>query len=153
MMETLYKRRKLIFGIYCVAMAAMFLITRGSTRAELQEYQNNFGMLPHNYIPFQTIAMYLGRLPSSFAIWNLAGNIMALIPFGILLPWSMDRCRQFRYFFICSAVICLGIEVFQRITLTGSFDIDDVILNVVGCCAGYAVYCGIRKLRKNKRHG
>ena len=146
--EALYKRRKIIFGIYCAAMVALFLITRGETRAELQKYQNTFGMLPHNYIPFQTIAMYLGRLPSSFAIQNLVGNIILMIPFGILFPWSIDRCKQFGHFFICSGAVCLGIEVFQRITLTGAFDIDDVILNMIGCCIGYAVYCGIRKLRK-----
>jgi glycopeptide antibiotics resistance protein len=33
----------------------------------------------------------------------------------------------------------LNIEVFQYITKTGSFDVDDIILNMIGIALGYLI--------------
>ena len=63
-------------------------------------------------------------------IINLVGNVVLFLPPGWLLPHIWVRFRNFfRFFFTCLAAILLA-EITQLLTLLGSFDIDDVILNM-----------------------
>lgn len=136
-------RKLLLFG-YLAALAAVFLAARlgslAATRENMLWHLETFGFLPHNYVPFATIKLYLGRLPDAVALRNLLGNLLVLLPFGALLPWSFAGCRRTGRFLAVSALFCAGLEVFQRLTLTGSFDVDDILLNFAGCCAGFLAY-------------
>jgi len=47
-------------------------------------------------------------------------------------------------------IICIiGIEALQFITMLGFFDVDDILLNMIGCIVGYCFYVGSSKLFKN----
>ena len=76
----------------------------------------------------------------TFAVMNLAGNIVMFIPLGFLPPCVHAEWRTFgRCMLYAAACICL-VEVVQLFTLTGSCDIDDFILNMVGTAFGYLLY-------------
>ena len=71
---------------------------------------------------------------------NLLGNLFLFIPAGWLLPKVFRTQRNFfRFFATCTGLIFL-VETVQLFTLLGSFDIDDLILNLCGMTLGFIFY-------------
>ncbi len=98
-----------------------------------------------NLIPFKTIWPYLsGEFGLLIGGLNIVGNIIFLIPVGFLLPKVLNRLTQLHIFLI-ALFFCLLIELIQAYFRIGIFDIDDVLLNVLGVMVGYwlAVYLPI----------
>ena len=62
---------------------------------------------------------------------NLAGNIVAFMPIGILIP-LVTRSLSLGRTFLVGLALSAGIELTQFFTGLGSCDIDDIILNVLG---------------------
>ena len=102
--------------------------------------------LPVNWIPFQTVWMYLrGDLPvnpgdvvmMSFA--NLVGNVLLLTPMGFLLPLLYDRMRSWNKTLLLGVTFSLTLEMVQYF-LGRTADIDDVLLNSLGILLGYAAW-------------
>ncbi len=93
----------------------------------------------YNLEPFRTMRAYLNNLSSEIAFINVFGNIVAYMPMGFFIPLIFIKCKTFikTIFLCCLAVI--AIESFQFVSMLGYFDIDDIILNILGCCFGYAV--------------
>ena len=101
------------------------------TKDILRNYMQN----SMNFIPFKTIIGYikpLDNLPSSTIITNIVGNIIACMPFAFFLPLLFKKQNKLKIFTLTMILIVLLIELLQFITLSGSFDIDDLILNVLG---------------------
>ncbi|QBS37477.1 VanZ family protein [Thermaerobacter sp. FW80] len=91
-----------------------------------------------NLVPFRTIAGYLAGEPSpGVAIQNLAGNVLLFVPWGVLWAWCWPRRAQARHVAV-SALIASGVlETAEFLLGTGSWDVDDLLLNVVGALLGY----------------
>ena len=72
---------------------------------------------------------------------NLFGNILLMIPFGYILPliWK-ERINKCYKAVLLGVGVSLLIEIIQLITLKGFCDIDDVILNGIGCVIGWKIY-------------
>lgn len=90
-----------------------------------------------NIIPFATVIEYVKALLAqsiniSTIVTNLFGNLIALAPMALFLPMFIRKCNDFKYFIIFTVGIVVLIELLQLIFVTGSCDIDDLILNVVG---------------------
>lgn len=99
-----------------------------------------------NLVPFSTIIYYLsGKVNGLISFYNLAANVGLFIPFGIFLKIKVRTIFQLVY--IPILVISL-IELLQYITLRGSLDIDDLILNVLGFFIGYLLYPFFTKIFK-----
>ena len=105
-----------------------------------------------NLVPFQTIGNYwkvvrrMEFTPLFFhCVINLGGNIFLFIPIGYFLPrlWPFLR-NFFSFLLLCTAAIVL-VELLQLVTLLGSLDIDDLILNLAGMIAGYLLFLIIKK--------
>ncbi len=82
--------------------------------------------------PFYTIKTIMKYGSFSLIMKNITGNILALIPLSFLL---MIRSEKFNNILRQTCIIIpliLFIEYFQGYTNTGSFDIDDLILNYFG---------------------
>lgn len=62
---------------------------------------------------------------------------MPFMPFGFLLPIAFRKINLFLRVIGVGFVVDLCIEVFQYITKIGSFDVDDIILNMIGIVLGY----------------
>lgn len=143
-METKKEMRlsKLIFAIYLFILAKL-MIFRGS----ILHFWNNTGtttleqrIQSANFIPFHTIKMYLDWGNPFWTMVNVPGNIIVLVPFGIFLPLLFKGFRSFFKTSIFSLFVILGVEVFQLYKGIGEFDIDDIILNVIGAMAGYVIW-------------
>lgn len=104
------------------------------------------GLETANFIPFKTIKMYIKYADKLNSFENLAGNILAFVPFGILFPMLRKYNRGFPDVFANALLLVLGIEVFQLFSAFGAFDVDDIILNCFGAVLGYFLYVKCRSL-------
>ena len=85
-----------------------------------------------NLVPFKTVMQYFNRgTVSQFAV-NIVGNLICLMPLGILLPLNFEKQRRTWIFLLTCVLIVSAVEIIQFATLSGSCDIDDLILNVSG---------------------
>lgn len=97
-----------------------------------------------NIIPFKTIHLftsgYINGLVSfkDFSI-NIFGNLCAFMPYAIFLPLMFKGMNKYRNFLITMIVIVVIIELLQFVTMSGSCDIDDLILNVMGASIIYFI--------------
>ena len=69
---------------------------------------------------------------------NIIGNIIMFIPFGFFTSYYLKLNRKSIIFFI-SLTVSLVIELIQ-LKIGRAFDIDDIILNMVGTFVGYYAY-------------
>ena len=54
------------------------------------------------------------------------------MPYGLFIPLMFNKINKYYKFLILMVILVVGIELLQFITLSGSCDIDDLILNVTG---------------------
>lgn len=93
-----------------------------------------------NYIPFKTILPYLSGEPSwTIAILNLAGNIVPFLPLGLIAPF-LYRPLTWKHVLAVSIFFAVAIEGVQMIFRMGIFDVDDILLNVLGITLGYVLF-------------
>ena len=104
-----------------------------------------------NLVPFRTIGGYMDRLYNSAgklnhqAVINLGGNVIMFIPLGFLLPFVSDRAKKLKNCFVMTFAVILSVELLQLATLLGSFDIDDLLLNMIGIFMGWMAYIKIHR--------
>lgn len=136
---------KVVFFLYCMLMLWLLFFRSGGWIAGLtyeQQLLHNF-----NLTPFLTIKNYwtvvlegAGNTLFIHCVINLLGNIFLFIPIGYLMPVLWKKLRNYiRFFCACFCVMFL-IEILQLFTLLGSFDVDDLILNLFGMSIGFVVY-------------
>ncbi len=106
-----------------------------------------------NYVPFKTILNYIGGNPTwVVATRNLEGNIIPFIPLGFFIPLLYNHPLTWKYVLVAAFLLSLALESTQVLLRAGVFDIDDIILNVLGAIVGYGVYRGLRQcFELNKR--
>ena len=98
-----------------------------------------------NIIPFNTIKLYIygyinGYVSLKVFLINIFGNLVVLMPYGMFIPLIFKKKNKYYKFLILMIILVIGIEVLQFITLSGSCDIDDLILNVIGASIIYFIY-------------
>ena len=105
-----------------------------------------------NLVPFHTIGNYwkvVKRLEFTSLFWhcliNLGGNIFLFVPIGYFLPRLWPGMRPFGIFFITCVLAIMLVELLQLVTLLGSMDVDDLILNLFGMLVGYLIFVIIKK--------
>ena len=81
-----------------------------------------------------------------WALKNLLGNIIPFIPFGFLLPFAYKKFSSMIGVFFTGLASILIIEIFQFLTKLGSFDVDDIILNMIGIVCGYLMFLVINRI-------
>lgn len=94
----------------------------------------NYGT--NNFIPFKEIFRY--EVGSKWFIQNILGNIIMFIPFGLFVAYLMKTRKALPTIFI-TIVISATIE-YTQLQIGRTFDIDDILLNLVGGIAGYMIY-------------
>lgn len=95
-----------------------------------------------NLTPFKTIKGMLliyqdPNYSDMIAHINLYGNLIAFMPFSYFLPRICASMRIPSIFLKRTLLMIVTIEILQFFTLTGSMDIDDVILNYSGILLTY----------------
>ena len=128
---------RISFGLYILLLIYLMFFS--------EEWGRSFmgGEYHYNLVPFREIRRYLQyyqRIGGWLVLFNLAGNILAFMPFGALLPLLTREGAGFFKTALLGMDLSLCIEVAQLALRAGSFDVDDIILNTLGSCAGYGLY-------------
>ena len=95
-----------------------------------------------NLEPLHTISRFLRhyrRTGSLSSLSNLLGNVVILVPLGVLLPVMFRPMRRFWIFLPFTALVAVGVEYLQWLTRSGIADVDDSILNFFGAAVGYVL--------------
>jgi glycopeptide antibiotics resistance protein len=109
---------------------------------DYKHYSVSAGWKKANTVPFRTIKMYKKGLDrnNSNAEYNLLGNFIGFIPFGILLPLFLPWFRHGIKVLLAGFMLSLGFETLQLLTGLGVWDVDDLLLNTTGVVAGYVLF-------------
>lgn len=108
-----------------------------------------------NLQPFYTIRNYLtayelGNITKELVVLNLIGNLAAFAPMAIFLPALFKVENNFLVFFLTIFLMVAIVEGVQYFTHTGSCDVDDLILNVVGAMVMWIILLPWRIIIKYK---
>lgn len=127
---------KEFFGL--IFMIYILLLFELVTNTDIQGVSNNF-------IPFKEIMRY--RLFSKYFIWNVVGNIIIFVPFGLAVSLYINpnKCTKP---LILTFISSLTIECVQMF-IGRSFDIDDIILNCIGGLMGALFYKFLYTIKNN----
>ena len=78
------------------------------------------------------IEYFDGDLSLTLLIQNIIGNFVVCMPFAFFLPRLLKKENNLKVFLITMFVIVSVIELTQFLTLSGTFDVDDYLLNISG---------------------
>lgn len=136
---------RFVFLVYCAVMLWLLFDRQRSPvgdRAYTDILQQNL-----NLTPLHTIRNYIWVIRHRtdpalvrHCIINLGGNIFLFIPAGFLMPRIFPKQRNLFVFLLTAALCILLVETAQLFSLLGSFDIDDLILNLSGMLMGFSIY-------------
>lgn len=115
-----------------------------------------------NLFPFYSIfndifnIVHPEKLEGVSSFTNFFGNIILFIPFGIFgelqnIIKTKDKSNFFKSNIKKIAVFSIFIELLQLITGIGVFDVDDILLNILGGYLGTVLHKLISKIFKKTR--
>ncbi len=149
---------KKIFTALVTASAIIYIfilywmLFRGFGRANIMLSESMQYSYAFNLIPFKTIIKYTSAIFDGdirgHAIRNLFGNLFLLLPVGFYLPFFHKKAASLKTYAIVVAIFIVIIEVGQLITMSGSLDIDDFILNFTGALLGFLINRSIQSVEK-----
>lgn len=134
---------RIAFMLYMLVLVYFLLLSDGFGRT-VQRDEFQFNLVPFvEIIRFVRYREYLGFYN---VIINLAGNVIAFIPFGALIRWVINRSVKWYQVAGYTFLFSLSVELLQLVAKVGSFDVDDLLLNTLGGLIGFFVYCILRWL-------
>ncbi len=143
--KTLRICSKAIFGAYLVGLAYFLFFAESTGRTfEDRNYHYNLELFKE----IGRFIQYRDFLGTGAVLLNLAGNIVAFLPFGFFLPALYPRCRAFFYTAFFSFEFSLCVETIQLVSKVGSFDVDDLLLNTIGGAGGWLIFFWIDRMRR-----
>ena len=135
----------LVLYLACLIYFMFFSESYGRTEVHV-EYRYNL-VLFREIRRFLTYRDILG-MPA--VLLNVVGNVVVFIPDGGGLPLLCERLQRFWRIAVLSFAASLLAETMQLILRVGCFDVDDLLLNTVGGCAGYLIFLLIRRCWRRK---
>ena len=127
----LYKEVFLL--IFILYILCLFQVV---TSQDINIYEGN------NFIPFSEIFRY--EIGSRYFFKNIIGNVVMFMPYGFFVgKYASLKNTKLTLFLLILA--SLSIEVTQLL-IGRVFDVDDILLNVIGGIIGYIVYRFIDKI-------
>lgn len=138
-----------VFIIYLIFLLSLTLFDPAFGRGGFKNMNYSFVSIENylktssNFKPFKTILNYyysyqIGTTSLSTFIINNVGNVVVFMPFGIFIRLLYPKVKFIKFFFLMLGA-SITIELLQMITQSGSCDIDDVILNVLGALLAYII--------------
>jgi glycopeptide antibiotics resistance protein len=106
-----------------------------------------------NYIPFNTIWAYIRKGNIWICLMQIAGNVLVTLPLPLVI-WFCSPKRSMKRVCAVSLIITALIEPVQlliNLILGGPsniIDVDDLILNLIGCGLGLLFAAAANRLRK-----
>ena len=144
MKPTYRKKAIMVIGII-YGLALLYVLFLRSLGATYQWTYTGYLNAMHNFVPLKSVYILLTTPVMSmqvlirFAV-NFVGNIVLFIPWGVLLPTFFNKLRLFKPFLVLTLFVLVLVETIQIFAMLGSFDVEDILLNVSGACIGFACY-------------
>ena len=130
-----------LFALYLLLMGVL-LFHRTVPEGELSYWEQLGRRI--NLQPLKTIRLFLVLLDHPRfrrdAIVNLVGNVVMFLPLGMLLPRVFQKKPRLWKPLLTAALMILAVEIAQMLTLLGTCDVDDLILNLAGTALGYGLF-------------
>lgn len=101
-----------------------------------------------NLMPFVNLLEYDSKRD---LLLNLIGNVTMFIPTGIMTPLIYRKLDSFKKTMLTGVGISLAIEIIQLPFAVRASDVDDLILNTVGCLLGVGILWLIRGIKGRKK--
>lgn len=108
----------------------------------MNELNSSSGM---NLVPFSEILRY--EFGTKMFYYNVIGNIIIFIPFGYLIGVYVNPKKIWPV--LITTLLTSVVVEFVQLRIGRSFDIDDIILNVVGGVIGYLLYVGLSAISRH----
>lgn len=105
-------------------------------------FQDNNNISSNNLIPFREMFRY--DLGSRLFLKNVLGNIIMFLPYGFFTSYFLKE-KKLLPIFILTVLTSLTIESTQ-LMIGRVFDIDDILLNILGGVLGHYLYILILKI-------
>ena len=105
---------------------------------------HNYINTSFNIVPLKTVKLFYNGYINGFVNYkdfyvNVVGNFLAFMPCGLFIPLIFKRMNKYYKFLITMTIIIVLIELLQFLTMSGSCDIDDLILNLLGASIIYFI--------------
>lgn len=127
----------IVYGLFLLYV--LFFRSIGTTYpwtyAEYLRAMHNFIPLKSVYVLFTT-PVISARIIIRFLV-NFIGNIVLFVPWGVLLPTCFKKLQSFKHFSALTLVVLILVESIQIFSMLGSFDVEDILLNMIGACVGF----------------
>ena len=120
----------LIFGIYILCLF------------QVVTFQDDVSWSSNNLIPFKEIMRY--SITSRLFFKNVLGNMIMFMPFGFFAGYYL-RAEKITLPLLLTVIASVSIE-FVQLAIGRVFDVDDIILNILGGIAGYFIYSVLRNI-------
>ena len=99
-----------------------------------------------NIIPFKEIFRY--EAGTYLFYKNILGNVLLFLPFGFFVGYFI-KVKKVSVMLLLTFIVSLSIETIQ-LSIGRVFDVDDVILNVLGGLIGFILYKVLNKAIPDK---
>ena len=139
--EKVYKQNiKLYLILYIILLISLTIFINRPSFALfdslfLQTYLDEI-----NLIPFKTIIHFLtGNINIGIKLYNLLGNLFALMPLSFLLVLRDKKYESYKSQLKILFITVLGIELLQFFLSAGRLDVDDFILNIGGALLFFTI--------------
>jgi len=105
-------------------------------------FQDDVTWSSNNFIPFREIMRY--DITSHLFIKNVIGNMIMFLPFGFFVCYYLN-VDKITLPIILTLIASTSIEIVQM-CIGRVFDVDDIILNLLGGIFGYFLFKVLRKI-------
>lgn len=123
---------------YLISIIYIWLLFEILTMSELNA---TVGM---NLVPFSEITRY--EFGSKLFMYNVIGNMLIFVPFGYLIGIYVNP-KKIWPVILTTMATSLTVE-FVQLKIGRAFDIDDILLNLVGAIIGFLLYVGLNAISK-----
>lgn len=138
----------LLFFLYMIILSYfLFFSERYGRGCNTENYRYNLEFLKE----IRRFIRYREKVGLESFVVNILGNVFAFSPFGFLLPIIDKKYTSFISTLFISVFFSLSVELLQMVSKVGIFDVDDILLNSIGCILGYLIY-GIGYLISGRFH-
>ena len=146
---------RVLLSMYIVLAISIFFIGKRQLHGDYLE----FFFVRANFVPFRTIMTWLQLISqdlinTEIVVRNVLGNVVAFIPLSILLSVAYQPMTMLKPHLLLTASAAILIEITQSLCRIGYFDLDAVILRMIGALIGFLAFslvknrASIRKIKQ-----
>ena len=103
------------------------------------------------WVPLKTTLQDLRKMGLWWEFYHIAGNMVWFVPFGVLGAVLFAGLRKWSVMPFAALGVSFLLELMQWVFQTGVSDVDDLILNTMGACAGFLLWQFCGRIKRNIR--